>query len=72
MELGSSWGMRQLNDAVGMLRFVPDSYKNEKMYSDKAVDYYSYELVFVPYFYKTQKLYNEAVNIYPFAIKLVS
>ena len=47
----------------GMLKFVPDSYKNHKM-CNKAVYNYFYALEFVSDSHKTQEMCNKAINIF--------
>ena len=47
----------------GMLIFVPDCYKNQKM-CNKAVDNYPHELEYFPHCFKTQKMCNKAVDTY--------
>ena len=48
----------------GMLKSVPDCYKNAKM-CNKAIDNCTYALQFVSNCYKTQKLWTKAVNTSP-------
>ena len=47
----------------GMLKSVPDSYKNHRM-CNKAVDNYFYVLEFVSDCHKTQEMCNKAINIF--------
>ena len=47
----------------GMLKFVPDSYKNHKM-CNKAVYNYFYALEFVSDSHKTQEMCNKTINIF--------
>ena len=48
------------------LMFIPDCFKNKKMYN-KATNNYAHILEFVYDCNKTQKLCNNVVDIYPFA-----
>ena len=53
----------------GMFRFIPDCYKNQKVW-DKAIDNYSHALEFIPdwcntiysWCYKTQKMCDKAAD----------
>ena len=45
----------------GMLKFVPDCYKNQAM-CNKTDDNYAHALEFVSNSYKTQKMCNKSVN----------
>ena len=47
-------------EKYGMLGFIHDCYKNQKM-CDKAADNYSHALRFISYCYETQKMFNIAV-----------
>ena len=47
-------------EKCGMLGFIHDCYKNQKM-CDKAADNYSHALRFISYCYETQKMFNIAV-----------
>ena len=47
-------------EKYGMLGFIHECYKNQKM-CDKAADNYSHALRFISYCYETQKMFNIAV-----------
>ena len=72
--LADQYKTRMCDKAVlengGMLKTVPDCYKNKKI-RNKAVDNYARALEFVPDCYKTQKMCNKAVNTSPSAIQFV-
>ena len=55
----------------GSSMFIPDFYKNKKMYN-KGIDDYPHALELFPDCYKPQKIRNKAVNNYSFAIQFVS
>ena len=54
----------------GILKSVPDCYKNQEM-SNKTLDNYPHALEFIPECYKTQKMRDKAVDTYPSTIKVV-
>ena len=55
----------------GMLRFIPNCYKNQKM-CDKAIVNYFHPLEFVPDCYKTRNMSDKAVDTYPSAMQFAS
>ena len=55
----------------GMLRFIPNCYKNQKM-CDKAIVNYFHPLEFAPDCYKTRNMSDKAVDTYPSAMQFAS
>ena len=53
--------VRVILENGGMLKFIPDCCKNQKM-CNNAVDNYAHELVFVPVCCVTQKISNKTVD----------
>ena len=55
----------------GMLMFVPNYYKNQKM-CNNSVDNYAHALEFVLDCFKIQKMCSKTINTYPSAMQFVS
>ena len=55
----------------GMLRFIPNCHKNQRM-CDKAIVNYFTPLKFVPDCYKTRNMSDKAVDTYPSAMQFAS
>ena len=61
---------KAVHNSSHALWFVPDFYKNQKMWS-KAVNTYQSAIQNVPYCYKSQEMCNKAVDTYIFVFDFI-